>query len=38
MIIVTAADIGAEKHVYYGLVQIWKLKFGHKANFEHMVW
>ena len=31
--VVTVADIGAEKRVYDGLVQIWKLKFGHKANF-----
>ena len=26
-------DVDAEKHVDHGLVQIWKLKFGHKTKF-----
>ena len=30
--VVTAADIDAEKRVDYSLVQIWKLKFGHKLK------
>ena len=40
--VVTFTDIDVEKHVDDSLVQIWKLKFGHKAkfctNFEHKVW
>ena len=31
--VVTVADVDAEKHVEDILVQIWRLKFGHKANF-----
>ena len=35
-------DVDAEKRVDNSLVQIWKLKFGHKVNFgsdfEHDVW
>ena len=30
--VVTGADIDAEKRVDDSLVQIWKLKFGHKAK------
>ena len=40
--VVTAADVDAKKRVDDSLVQIWKLKFGHKAkfcsDFEHKVW
>ena len=41
--VVTVADnVDAEKRVDDKLVQIWKLKFGHKVNFgsdfEHDVW
>ena len=40
--VVTVADVDAEKRVDDSLVQIWKLKFGHKVNFgsdfEHDVW
>ena len=31
--VVTVADVDAEKRVDDSLVQIWKPKFGHKANF-----
>ena len=30
--VVTVADVDAEKHVDDSLVQIWKLRFGHKAK------
>ena len=40
--VVIVADVDAEKRVDSSLVQIWKLKFGHKVNFgsdfEHDVW
>ena len=40
--VVTVDDVDAEKRVDNSLVQIWKLKFGHKTNFfsdfEHRVW
>ena len=31
--VVTVDDVDAEKRVGNSLVQIWKLKFGHKTNF-----
>ena len=31
--VVTVADVDAYKHVDDSLVQIWKLKFGHKIKF-----
>ena len=31
--VVTVADVDAKKRVDDSLVQIWKLKFGHKMNF-----
>ena len=31
--VVTVADVDAEKRVDDSLVQIWKLKFGHKFEF-----
>ena len=31
--VVTVADVDAEKRVDDSLVQIWKLKFGHKVKF-----
>ena len=31
--VVTVADVDAEKCVDDSLVQIWKLKFGHKVKF-----
>ena len=31
--VVTVDDVDAEKRVDNSLVQIWKLKFGHKINF-----
>ena len=31
--VVTVADVDAEKRVDNSLVQIWKLKFGHKIKF-----
>ena len=31
--VVTVDDVDAEKRVDNSLVQIWKLKFGHKAKF-----
>ena len=31
--VVTVADVHAERRVADGLMQIWKLKFGHKINF-----
>ena len=40
--VVTVADVDAEKCVDGSLVQIWKLKFGHKItfcpDFENKVW
>ena len=30
---VTVADVDDEKHFYESFMQIWKLKFGHKAKF-----
>ena len=29
----TATVVDADKRVYHGLLQIWKLMFGHKVNF-----
>ena len=41
-ILVEVVTVDAEKHNDNSLVQIWKLKFGHKAklcsDFEHKVW
>ena len=31
--VVTIADVNAEKRIDDSLMQIWKLKFGHKINF-----
>ena len=31
--VITIADVDSEKRVDKSLVQIWKLKFGHKINF-----
>ena len=31
--VVTVADVDAKKYVDDSLVQIWKLKFGHKVKF-----
>ena len=40
--VVTVADVDDEKHFDERFMQIWKLKFGHKAkfcsDFEHKVW
>ena len=40
--VVTVADVDDENRVGNSLLQIWKLKFGHKAkfcsDFEHKVW
>ena len=40
--VVTFADVDAKKRGDNSLVQIWKLKFGHKIifcpDFEHKVW
>ena len=36
--VVTVADVDAEKRVGNSLVQIWKLKFGHKVNFFVWFW
>ena len=40
--VVTVADVDAEKCAGNSLMQIWKLKFGHKvkfcSDFEHKVW
>ena len=33
VVVVTVADVGAEKRVDDSLVQIWKLKFGKKVKF-----
>ena len=33
--VVTVADVDAEKRVDDSLVQIWKLKFGHKTKGAH---
>ena len=31
--VVSVADVDDEDHVGNGLLQIWKLRFGHKSNF-----
>ena len=36
--VVTVADIDAEKHIDDNLVQIWKLKFGHKVKVLFKLW
>ena len=40
--VVTIADVDDENRVDNSLLQIWKLRFGHKAEllfrFEHKVW
>ena len=39
--VVTVADVDAEKRVDDSLVQIWRLRFGHKvfsSEIEHEVW
>ena len=40
--VVTVADVDDDERFDNGFMQIWKLKFGHKAkfctNFEHKVW
>ena len=40
--VVTVADVDDEDRVGNSLLQIWKLRFGHKANFcsdfQHKVW
>ena len=40
--VVTVADVDDEDRVGNILLQIWKLRFGHKANFcsdfQHKVW
>ena len=40
--VVTVVDVDDEKRVDNSLVQIWKLKFGHKAKFcsdlQHKFW
>ena len=39
--VVTVADVDAEKRVDDSLLQIWRLKFGHKvfsSKIEHEVW
>ena len=40
--VVTVADFDDADRVGNGLLQIWKLRFGHKANFcsdfQHKVW
>ena len=39
--VVTFADVDSVKRVDESLVQIWRLKFGHKINFlqtEYKVW
>ena len=33
VVVVTVADVGAEKRVDDSLVQMWKLKIGHKLKF-----
>ena len=33
--VVTVADVDAEDCVGNSLLQIWELRFGHKANFIH---
>ena len=38
VLVVTVADVDAEKRVDDSLVQIWKLKFGHKVNFLFRLW
>ena len=37
-IFVEVVTVGAEKRVDKSLVQIWRLKFGHKANFLFRLW
>ena len=37
-IFVEVVTFGAEKRVDNSLVQIWRLKFGHKANFLFRLW
>ena len=40
--VVTVVDVDDEDRVGNSLLQIWKLRFGHKANFfsdfQHKVW
>ena len=36
--VVTFADVDDEKRVDNSLVQIWKVKFGHKVNFLFRLW
>ena len=40
--VVSVADVDDEDRVGNSLLQIWKLRFGHKANFcsdfQHKVW
>ena len=40
--VVTVADVDTEDRVGNSLLQIWELRFGHKAKFcsyfEHIVW
>ena len=36
--VITVADVDTEKHVNKSLVQIWKLKFGHKVKFLFRIW
>ena len=36
--VVTVDDVDAEERVDNSLVQIWKLKFGHKSNFLFQLW
>ena len=36
--VVTVADVDAYKYVDNSLVQIWKLKFGHKIKFLSRLW
>ena len=36
--VITVADVDTETHVNKSLVQIWKLKFGHKVKFLFRLW
>ena len=36
--LIEIADVGAEKLVDEGLVQMWKLKFGHEVKFLFRLW
>lgn len=39
--VLTVADLDAEKHVHYSLVEVLKLKFGHLnfcSDFVHNTW